>query len=56
MMKLGTAIHYLKKVRKILKPHGTLLETCWHQHFLTGNQEILLYQRTKDTDSTLINN
>ena len=36
MMKLGTLIPYLKKIRKIHKSRDTRdtpLEFCWHQHF-----------------------
>ena len=34
---------YLKKIQKIYKSRDTILEFCWHQHFLTGNQQFLLY-------------
>ena len=44
MMKLGTLILYLKKIQKIYKSHDTSLEFGCHQHFFTGNQQILLYQ------------
>ena len=44
MMKLATVILYLKKIQKIYKSCDTLLEFCWHSHFFTGNQQILLYQ------------
>ena len=44
MMKLGTVIPYLKKIQKIYESRDTPLEFCWHQHFFTGNQQILLYQ------------
>ena len=44
MMKLGTVIPYLKKVKKIYESRDTPLEFCRHQHFFTGNQQILLYQ------------
>ena len=47
MMKLGTFISYLKKIQKAYESHGTYLEFCWHQHFLTGNQQILLYQKVQ---------
>ena len=43
-MKLGTVIPYLKKIQKIYQSRGTRPDFCWHQHFLTGNQQILLYQ------------
>ena len=39
MMKLGTIIPYLNKIKKIYESRDTLL-----QHFFTGNQQILLYQ------------
>ena len=44
MMKLGTVIPYLKKIQKIYESRDTPLEFCWHQHFFTGNQQILLHQ------------
>ena len=45
MMKLGTVIPYLKKTQKIYESRDTPPELCWHQHFFTGNQQILLYQK-----------
>ena len=44
MMKLGRAIPYLKKIQKIYESRETPPEFCLHQHFFTGNQQILLYQ------------
>ena len=44
MMKLGTVIPYLRKIRKIYESLDTPLEFYWHQYFFTGNQQILLYQ------------
>ena len=44
MMKIGTVIPCLKKIRKIYESRDTHSEFCWHQHFFTGNQQILLYQ------------
>ena len=44
MIKLGTVIPYLRKTQKLYKSRDTLLEFCWHQHFSTGDQQILLYQ------------
>ena len=44
MMKLGTVITYLKKIQKIYESCDTHPEFCWHQHFFTRNQQILLYQ------------
>ena len=44
MMKLSTVIPYLKKIQKIYESRDTPPEFCWHQHFFTGNQQILLYQ------------
>ena len=44
MMKLGTVIPYLRKIQKMYKSRDTFLKFCWHQHFLTGNQQILLHQ------------
>ena len=45
MMKLGTVIPYPNKIQKIYESRGTILEFCWHQHFFTGNQQILLYKK-----------
>ena len=47
MMKLGTAITYLKNIQTISESRDTTLVFCWHQHFFTGNQQILLYQEIK---------
>ena len=33
-----------KKIQKIYESRDTALEFCWHQHFFTRNQQILLYQ------------
>ena len=44
MIKLRIVIPYLKKIQKLYKSHDTTLEFCWHQHFLTRNQQILPYQ------------
>ena len=44
MMKLSTVMPYPKKTQKVYEPRGTPLEFCSHQHFFTGNQQILLYQ------------
>ena len=44
MKKLGTVIPYLKKIQKIYESRDTPPDSCWHQHFFTGNQQILLYQ------------
>ena len=51
MMKLGTVIPYLKKIKKMYESRDTPFEFCWHKHFLTGNQQILLYT---DIDCILI--
>ena len=40
MMKLVTAIPYLKKIQKVYQSHDTPHEFCWHQHFFTGNQQV----------------
>ena len=45
MMTLGTVISYPKKIQKIQKSRDAALEFCWHQHFFTENQQILLYQK-----------
>ena len=44
MMKLDTVISYLRKTQKIYKLRDKSLEFCWHQHFFTRNQQILLHQ------------
>ena len=44
IMKLGIIIPYLKKIQKIYESLDTFLESCWHQHFFTGNQQILIFQ------------
>ena len=44
IMKLGTVIPYLRKIQKMYKSRDTSLEFCWHQHFFTRNQQILLHQ------------
>ena len=44
IIKLGTAIPYLKKIQNIYKSCDTVFEFCWHQPFFMGNQPILLYQ------------
>ena len=33
-----------KEDPKIYEPRGTLPEFCRHQHFISGNQQISLYQ------------
>ena len=44
MMKLDIVIPYQSKIQKIWKLRGTSPEFCWHQHFFTRNQQILLHQ------------
>ena len=44
IMKLDTVIPYLRKIQKMYKSRDTSLEFCWHQHFFTRNQQILLHQ------------
>ena len=44
MMQLGTVIPYLRKIQNMYKSRDTSLEFCWHKHFFTGNQQILLHQ------------
>ena len=43
MMKLGTVILFLKKIRKTYKSRDTLSKFCSYQHFFTGNHWFLLY-------------
>ena len=52
VMKFGTIIHWLNKIQKMYKSHDTPLEFCWHKHFFTGNQQLLLYKET-DVDCIL---
>ena len=33
-----------KENPKMYKSRDTSFEFCWHQHFFTGNQQILLHQ------------
>ena len=47
ILKLDTGIPYLKKIQKICESHDTSLEFCWHQHFFTGNQQILIHRSLK---------
>ena len=44
VIKLGTIIPYLKRFQKIYKSRDAPLEICLYQHFLTRNQQLLLYQ------------
>ena len=44
MMKLGTAIPHPKNIKKIYESRDTPPDFYWHQHFFTGNKQILLYQ------------
>ena len=45
MMKLGIVIPCLDKIQKIYESRDITLKFCRHQHFLPGNQKILLYQK-----------
>ena len=44
MKKLGTVVPYLKKIQNIYESCDTPIGLWWHQHFFTGNQQILQYQ------------
>ena len=44
MMKLGTVVPYLRKIQKMYKSRATFFDSCRHQHFFTGNQQILPHQ------------
>ena len=44
IMKLGTVILYLKKIRKNYESRDTAPDFSWNQQFFIGNQQILLYQ------------
>ena len=44
VMKLSTVKPYLKKIQIICESRYATLEFCWQQYFLTGNQQLLLYQ------------
>ena len=46
-MKLGTIIPYLKKTQKVYESRDVPHEFCWHQRFLIGNKQILLYEKTQ---------
>ena len=46
MIKLGTVMPYLKKIQKTYKSRDKPLDFFWHQHFFTGNQQLLLHQET----------
>ena len=35
---------YLKRIQKIYESRDKSPDFCWHQHFFTGDQKILLYQ------------
>ena len=47
IMKLRTVISYLKKFQKVFESRDTPLDFYWNHYFLTGNQQILLYQEIK---------
>ena len=44
MMKLDTVIPCLRKIQKMYKSRDTFRDSCRHQHFFTGNQQILPHQ------------
>ena len=45
IVKVGTVPPHLKNTQKMYESRDTpLLLFCWHQHFFTKNQQILLYQ------------
>ena len=56
MMKLGSVTPYLKMVRKIYKSRDLPLGFCWHQHFFTENQQLLLHQEITVIHCILIHN
>ena len=56
MMELATVTLYLKKIWKIYESHDTPIDFCWHQHFFTGNQQILLNQEIQIAFWYLISN
>ena len=43
MMKLGTVIPYLKKIKKKKKSRDTTLESAYISIFFNGNQELFLF-------------
>ena len=53
IMKLGTAVRYLKRIHKIYKSRETSHDLCWYQFFFTGNQQLLLYQEIQIIALTL---
>ena len=44
VMTLSKVIPYLKKIQKIYKSCDVPLEFCWHRHFFTQNQQILVFR------------
>ena len=44
VMKLGTVIPYLRKIKNIYKSCHTILDFYWQQHFFKVNKQILPYQ------------
>ena len=44
IMELGTLLPCLNKIQKIYESCDTPPDFVLHQHFFTGNQQILLYQ------------
>ena len=53
MMKLGTVVPNLKKIKKVYETRNAPLKFCWHRHFFTQNQQIFAISRNADI---LINN
>ena len=56
IMKLGTVIHYLKKIKKISESRDTLLDFCWDQHFFDRKSVTFFISRNTDIDWILIHN
>ena len=54
MMKLGRGITLPKDDLKRYEPRNTSPEFWWHQHFFTGNHQIIVISRKTDIDCTLI--
>ena len=50
MIKLGAVIPYLKKIQQIYESRDTPLVFCCHQHFFIGNQQILVFVISRNTD------
>ena len=53
VMKPRTVLPYVKNIQKIYEPRDTPCHFCWHQHFFTGNQQIV-FSRNRDINCILV--